>query len=126
MIIKLFHKKGGNIEIIGLDMLDAKSQHPFALRRLLPIPELINNSKTKRQKDLELMASNFNLIYNPERQTTIFHLENFMFFKTKKIEYTYNHLSDDNGSNSIFDITFSEGEFIAKEVVRSTMLYIKL
>ena len=49
-----------------------------------------------------------------------------MFFKTKKIEYTYNHLSDDNGSNSIFDITFSEGEFIAKEVVRCTMLYIKL
>ncbi len=123
---ELFHKKGGNIEIIGLDMLDAKSQHPFALRRLLPIPGLINNSKTKRQKDLELMASNFNLNYNPERQTTIFHLENFMFFKTKKIEYTYNHLSDDNGSNSIFDITFSEGEFIAKEVVRSTMLYIKL
>lgn len=123
---ELFHKKGGNIEIIGLDVLDAKSQHPFALRRLLPIPGLINNSKTKRQKDLELMASNFNLSYNPERQTTIFHLENFMFFKTKKIEYTYNHLSDDNGSNSIFDITFSEGEFIAKEVVRSTMLYIKL
>lgn len=123
---ELFHKKGGNIEIIGLDMLDAKSQHPFALRRLLPIPGLINNSKTKRQKDLELMASNFNLSYNPERQTTIFHLENFMFFKTKKIEYTYNHLSNDSESVSIFDITFSEGEFIAKEVVRSTMLYIKL
>ena len=123
---ELFHKKGGNIEIIGMDMLDAKSEHPFALRRLLPIPGLMNNSKTKRQKDLELVALSFNLNYKPERQTSASHLENFMFFKTKKIEYTYNHLSHENSGSSLFDITFSEGEFIAKEVVRSTMLYVKL
>lgn len=123
---ELFHKKGGNIEIIGMDMLDAKSEHPFALRRLLPIPSLMNNTKTKRQKDLEVVASNFNLSYNPEKQSFATHLENFMFFKTKKIEHTYNHLFNENGGSSLFDITFSEGEFIAKEVVRSTMLYIKL
>jgi MFS superfamily sulfate permease-like transporter len=123
---ELFHKKGGNIEIIGMDMLDAKSEHPFALRRLLPIPSLMNNTKTKRQKDLEVVASNFNLSYNPEKQSFASHLENFMFFKTKKIEHTYNHLFNENGGSSLFDITFSEGEFIAKEVVRSTMLYIKL
>jgi carbonic anhydrase len=123
---ELFHKKGGNIEIIGMDMLDAKSEHPFALRRLLPIPGLMNNSKTKRQKDLELVALSFNLNYKPERQTSASHLENFMFFKTKKVEYTYNHLSHENNGSSLFDITFSEGEFIAKEFVRSTMLYVKL
>ena len=123
---ELFHKKGGNIEIIGLDVLGAKSEHPFALRRLLPIQGLINSGRTKRQKDLEQVAHNYKLIYKPERNSRVNHLENFMFFKTKKVEYTYNHLIDENDSTSIFDITFSEGEFIAKEVVRCTMLYIKL
>ena len=67
---ELFHKKGGNIEIIGMDMLDAKSEHPFALRRLLPIPGLMNNSKTKRQKDLELDCLNFALCVSNFHQVT--------------------------------------------------------
>ena len=52
-------------------------------------------------------------------------LENFIYFKTKKIEHIFNQLSAKNNPCHLFDITFSEGEFIAKEVVRSTMLYIK-
>ena len=49
-----------------------------------------------------------------------------MFFKTKQIDHIYNKLSRKNESLNLFDIEFSEGEFIAKEVVRTTMLHIKL
>ena len=41
------------------------------------------------------------------------------------MEHVFNQLSAKNNPCRLFDITYSEGEFIAKEVVRSTMLYIK-
>ena len=122
---ELFHKKGGNIGVIGLDILGTKSEHPFALRRLLPLQNIIPDNKTKRQNSLELVASDFELSYRAEKTTKSEFLEDFIYFKTKKIEYLFNQLSVKNGPYRLFDITFSEGEFIAKEVVRSTMLYIK-
>ncbi|MBT7851512.1 MAG: SulP family inorganic anion transporter [Flavobacteriaceae bacterium] len=122
---ELFHKKGGNIGVIGLDVLGTKSEHPFALRRLLPLQNIIPDNKTRRQKNLELLANEFELEYSPLKQRKSLFLENFIYFKTKKIEHTFNQLSGKNDPYQLFDITFSEGEFIAKEVVRSTMLYIK-
>ena len=62
---ELFHKKGGNIGVIGLDILGTKSEHPFALRRLLPLQNIIPNNKTKRQKNLELVAGDFELKFAP-------------------------------------------------------------
>ena len=52
-------------------------------------------------------------------------MEGFIYFKTKKIEHIFNELKEKNNQYRSFDITFSEGEFIAKEVVRATMLYVK-
>ena len=49
-----------------------------------------------------------------------------MFFKVKQINHIYNELTDKSKSFKLFDIEFSEGEFIAKEVVRTTMLHIAL
>ena len=49
-----------------------------------------------------------------------------MFFKTKQPNYIYNELEDNNANSKLFDIEFSEGEFIAKEVVRTSMLHIDL
>ena len=123
---ELFHKKGGNIEVIGLDVLGAKSKHPFALRRLLPLHKILPDNKTKRQNNLSIVADNFNLSYNPIKKLNAEFLENFIYFKTKKIEHTFNELKEKNSQYQSFDITFSEGEFIAKEVVRTTMLYIKV
>ena len=51
-------------------------------------------------------------------------LEGFVFFRTKQIDHIYNKLSNKKETLNLFDIEFSEGEFIAKEVVRTTMLYI--
>ena len=123
---ELFHKKGGNIEVIGLDVLGTKSKHPFALRRLLPLHKILPDNKTKRQNNLSIVADNFNLSYNPIKKSNAEFLENFIYFKTKKIEHTFNELKEKNSQYQSFDITFSEGEFIAKEVVRTTMLYIKV
>ena len=123
---ELFHKKGGNIEVIGLDVLGAKSKHPFALRRLLPLHKILPDNKTKRQNNLSIVADNFNLSYNPIKKSNAEFLENFIYFKTKKIEHAFNELKEKNSQYQSFDITFSEGEFIAKEVVRTTMLYIKV
>jgi MFS superfamily sulfate permease-like transporter len=122
---ELFHKKGGNIEVIGLDILGAESKHPFALRRLLPLQKILPDNKTKRQKNLSLVADNFDLSYNPVKKSDSEFLEGFIYFKTKKIEHIFNELTEKNGQYRSFDVTFSEGEFIAKEVVRTTMLFIK-
>lgn len=123
---ELFYKKGGVLEVIGLDRLGANSGHPFALRRLLPFSGLINSGATKRERDLAMVGERFELSYKAEKIFRNTPVENFLFFRTKKIEYTFNRLSRSDGKLFVFDISFSEGEFIAKEVVRSTMLYISL
>lgn len=123
---ELFAKRGGHFEVVGLDLHDTDSNHPFALRRLLPVPNLIKNSLTKRQINLESFANNYDLNYQSEKEKNVPFLNHFLFFKTKKINHIYNQLKAKDNALTLFDIEFSEGEFIAKEVVRTTMLYIKL
>ena len=123
---QLFTKRGGNFEVVGLDMHDTDSKHPFALRRLLPVPNLIKNNLTSRQTTIETLAIDYNLFYTSKKQKNIYFLDDFLFFKTKKINHIYNQVLSKKEKMNLFDIEFSEGEFIAKEVVRSTMLHIKL
>jgi hypothetical protein len=123
---ELFQKKGGNIEVTGLDVLGAESKHPFALRRMLPVQKTMPENKTKRQKNLGIIAEKFRLSYQHEKKYNNSFLDGFVYFQTKKIEYIFNVLKEKNGEYQSFDVVFSEGEFIAKEVVRTTMLYIKV
>ncbi|MDO5978963.1 SulP family inorganic anion transporter [Flavivirga spongiicola] len=123
---ELFKKRNGHFDVIGLDMHDTDSEHPFALRRLLPVPNIIKNNLTRRQTSMEDLAKNYNLKYNSKKLRHIDFLTHFLFFNTKNINHIYNQLSYNNNAINLFDIEFSEGEFIAKEVIRSTMLHIKL
>lgn len=123
---ELFTKRDGHFEVIGLDMHDTDSKHPFAMRRLLPVPNLIKNSLTKRQSAIEGFTKDYGLNYNADKQRETHFLDYFLFFRTKKINHIYNKLTEKNLAIKLFDIEFSEGEFIAKEVVRSTMLHIQL
>jgi len=123
---ELFKKRGGHFDVIGLDMHDTDSEHPFALRRLLPVPKIIQNNLTRRQTSMESLAENYQLTYIPDKIKDVELLYDFHFFNTKTINHIYNRLTHGNGTISLFDIEFSEGEFIAKEVVRSTMLHIEL
>ncbi|MEN3323768.1 SulP family inorganic anion transporter [Mariniflexile soesokkakense] len=123
---ELFKKRGGHFDVIGLDMHDTDSEHPFALRRLLPVPKIIKNNLTRRQTSMESLANDYSLTYHPKNQKDIDFLNNFLFFNTKNIDHIYNVLKYKNNTITLFDIEFSEGEFIAKEVIRTTMLHINL
>ncbi len=123
---ELFKKRGGHFDVVGLDMHDTDSEHPFALRRMLPVPKMIKKSLTRRQTNIEVLSEDYNYNYSPKKQKEISFLDDFLFFNTKHINHIYNELSHKDESARLFDIEFSEGEFIAKEVVRSTMLHIQL
>ncbi|MDO7172101.1 SulP family inorganic anion transporter [Mariniflexile sp. AS56] len=123
---ELFKKRGGHFDVIGLDMHDTDSKHPFALRRLLPVPKIIKNNLTRRQTNMESLAHDYALSYHPKNQNDTDFLNNFLFFNTKNIDHIYNVLTYKKKAISLFDIEFSEGEFIAKEVIRTTMLHINL
>ncbi|WP_179337467.1 SulP family inorganic anion transporter [Winogradskyella ludwigii] len=122
----LFIKRDGHFDVIGLDLHDSDSKHPFALRRLLPVPKILKSGLTRRQNTLEDLANDYGLTYDSKNEKETHFLDKFHFFRTKSIDHIYNKLSTKNSILSIFDIEFSEGEFIAKETIRTTMLYIKL
>ncbi|WP_052143684.1 SulP family inorganic anion transporter [Wocania ichthyoenteri] len=123
---ELFNKRGGHFDVIGLDMHDTDSKHPFALRRMLPVPKIIKNNLTRRQTNMEILAKDYNFNYSSKKEKEVSFLNNFRFFSTKHINHIYNKLSHKDDAICLFDIEFSEGEFIAKEVIRSTMLHIEL
>tara|TARA_R110002050_G_scaffold54303_4_gene122929 strand:+ start:11918 stop:14113 length:2196 start_codon:yes stop_codon:yes gene_type:complete len=123
---ELFKKRGGHFDVIGLDMHDTDSKHPFALRRMLPVPKILKNNLTRRQTSMESLAENYHYNYSSKKIKEVTFLNNFLFFNTKHINHIYNKLSHKDKSIKLFDIEFSEGEFIAKEVIRKTMLHINL
>lgn len=121
-----FTKKGGHFDIVGLDMHDADSKHPFALRKIVAVPKLFGYNLTGRQENLETIANDYGLEYSAEKNKDTAFLNPFLLFKIKQINHVYNELTDKTKSYKLFDIEFSEGEFIAKEVIRTSMLHIEL
>jgi hypothetical protein len=122
----VFAKRGGHFEVIGLDLHGTDSQHPFALRKLLPGLTKRSGALTKRQLTLQEISKDFSLQYQAEKSEDVRFLDGFKHFSTKQIERIYNRLFNTENTFKLFDINYSEGEFIAKEDVRTTMLHIKL
>jgi MFS superfamily sulfate permease-like transporter len=122
----LFHKKGGHFEIIGLDMHDSKTRHPFALKRMLPVPNIIKKSLTRRQNSLEIFAEDFALRYSAKKNEKLSFLEPFEYFKTKTLNFSNNHLLDEKSGAKVFDLEYSEGEGIVQETIKSTLFYLNL
>lgn len=123
-----FSNKKGSIEIIGLDKHGTDSKHPFAIRKILPLSAIGSIEKyfTTRQVLLKNMAAEFKWSYTAKKNKKTGFLKDFVFFNTRKIPYLYNTLSDETSSLLLFDVEFTEGEFIAREVVKTTLLYIEL
>lgn len=92
----------------------------------MPFSKIIPINLTRRQITIEDLAKDYQYHYDSEKDKDVVFIENFLFFNTKHIDHIYNKISKHDDSFASFDITFSEGEFIAKEVVRTTMLYISL
>ena len=123
-----FSSKNGVFEIIGLDVHFSDTQHPFAIRKVLPMKDFLNLGKhlTKRQKTLEILAKKLNWSYRPELSSEANNLEQFEYFKSKQINYQYNVLFDETEQFTLFDLSYSEGAFIAKEDLKSSFLMIRL
>ncbi|MEK9516722.1 MAG: SulP family inorganic anion transporter [Flavobacteriaceae bacterium] len=123
-----FSRQGGFFEIIGLDIHEAKTEHPFAIRKSMPESSLLNFqiSLTKRQKLLQKLSTILDWNYLAEPVSNYDNLERFFYFKTKWINYRYNNLESINKDFLLFDLSYSEGAFIAKEDLRSTFLQIKV
>ncbi len=119
---ELFTKKGGHLEVIGLDTHGTKSKHPFALRKVNPITKAISKGLTRRQKSLEDLALDYELEYHPEKNNEVEDLGHYLYFQTKKIKHTFNEFRDEDDVLHLFDVTYSEGEFIAKKNIRCTMV----
>lgn len=124
----MFRKKSGNFEILGLDFHDTDSKHPFGLRKLLPVKNILTSTGvlTNRQELIKDIAKELEYNYTVERKTNVAFLENFIYFRTKQLHHTFNEISKKNDVFKIFDVEYSEGEFIAKEVIRATMLYTEI
>ncbi|RBW63190.1 SulP family inorganic anion transporter [Tenacibaculum sp. E3R01] len=124
--IETFKRKGGYFEIIGLDGYKTGSEHPFALRKNIPT-NLIDKSKktvlTKRQKSVSKISKELGWSYKttPKEVTEI---PEFGYFKTRQINKVSNILSNENCA--LFDVEFSEGELIAKQIIKATMFYISI
>ncbi len=125
-----FKRKGRSFEITGLDIHGTSSGHPLAVRSLIPFSKKIKigskSNLTKRQEDLQSIANDFMWRYDPKKDYDISDLQDFLFFKIKKINYLNNSIFDTKVIFRISDIEFSEGEFIARSLVRTTILTIKL
>lgn len=122
--IQAFKAKEGHFEIIGLDLHGAHTSHPFASRRISATKRMATRVLTKRQKNLKGIAEEFGWNYRPLRKNPFPFLKKYGYFKTKNINKIKNVLS--NGKCTLFDVIFTEGEFIAKQVIRSTMVHITL
>ena len=125
---ELFVRKGGVVEIIGLDVHETDSSHPFAVRTLRPMKGLrvFGGGKTKRQQQLEALAEQKGWSYNASASTQKRLLRGHLGYETTFVEGVYNTLSSPNKQLSLFDIKYSEGVFIAKESVQTTLLRIRL
>jgi len=118
-----FLRKGGHFEVIGLDDSKSGSEHPFALRKTLTEENLSSEGVlTKRQKSIQQISEEMHWKYSAFSTQEMDELPSFGYFKTRNIDKVSNVLS--NEDCTIFDVQFSEGALIAKQVIKATMLHI--
>jgi MFS superfamily sulfate permease-like transporter len=118
-----FTRKGGHFEVIGLDDTKSGSAHPFALRKIIPKQIMRKEGiLTKRQKSIENISKEMHWKYDAFSAQEMEELPTFGYFKTRNIDKVSNVLS--NEDCTIFDVHFTEGEMIAKQVIKTTMLHI--
>ncbi|PWG04919.1 SulP family inorganic anion transporter [Polaribacter aquimarinus] len=118
-----FSRKGGHFEVIGLDDSKSGSEHPFALRKTQQ-KNVINENVvlTKRQISIQQISEEMHWKYNAFSAREMEELPTFGYFKTRKINKVSNVLS--NEDCTIFDVEYSEGALIAKQIYKATMLHI--
>lgn len=118
---------GGAFDIVGLDTHVATSSHPLALH-VLPVKSTLFLSK-RQQRIKELMAKN-GWTFDPAVIWSKSRFRKFRLFETRPLEFSKNRMQGtfkSSGINwEIFDITFDEGAFLAREVHHTTALLVSM
>ena len=125
---ELFDRKGGALEIVGLDIHATDSSHPFAVRTLRPMRKLrvFGGGRTKRQLQLEALAQEKGWSYREATKSQKQMLRDHPVYQTASVERVYNLIEGPKQRLSLCDIHYSEGAFIAKENVQTTLLRVRL
>jgi len=123
-----FKKKGSILEVIGLDIHDPTSSHPFAARRMMRLTAFMKKGGilTNRQQRLKDFAKEIEWKFKTNSIFEVPELENFPFFKAKMIDHAYNifHGFSSVIDFKVMDLEFYEGEFIAQERHKKTLLLV--
>ncbi|MDA9312741.1 SulP family inorganic anion transporter [Vicingaceae bacterium] len=121
-----FKKKNSTLEVIGLDIHDSTSAHPFAARRLMRLTSFMKKGGvlTARQQRLKEFARDIDWEFKTNSIIDLPKLEAFPFFRRKTIDHAYNVFKGEhNGTQfKLMDVEFFEGELIVKEVHKHTVL----
>ena len=125
---ELFERKGGALEIIGLDIHETDSSHPFAVRTLRPMKKfrVFGGGRTKRQIQLEALAQEKGWVYKEVTKSQKQLLRDHPVYQTASVERVYNLIEGPKKRLSLCDIHYSEGTFIAKENIQTTLLRVQL
>lgn len=121
-----FKKKNSTLEVIGLDIHDSTSAHPFAARRMMKLTAFMKKGGvlTNRQQRLKEFAKEINWKFKTNSVIDLPMLEAFPFFKRKTIDHAYNVFKGEHKGvkMKLMDVEFYEGELFAKEVYKHTVL----
>lgn len=125
---ELYERKGGSIEIIGMDDLQTNSSHPFS-----PWVPLIGNKPsgkvvlTKRQKSIRTCMHEIGWEFVPHPKDEKYDLKGFSYFKTHEVDAVRNKAEGRVNKQKLefLDLEFHKGEFIAKESLRASILVIR-
>lgn len=125
-----FKKNEGQMEVIGLDIHESHTSHPFAARRIIKLTSFMQKGGflTNRQHLLKEFSKEIKWKFksNSVFETPV--LESFPFFRAKTIDHAYNLFIGKHNEVQfeLFDVEFFEGELIARENHKLTMLIIQL
>ena len=120
-----YNDNGGKMELVGLDVHDASSDHPYSIH--LHVPKHIQKL-SRRQQHLQQLAHDVGAEFYPERIWQTPRCDKFQFFNTRPVEFKKNSMVGKfeslNASWEIADITFDEGVLMAADVYHVTILFI--
>lgn len=126
---QIFDEHNGELQVIGLDLHDADSNHPFAFRRALrfvPFMERSESPLTQRQQGISQYVEDLGWSYNPNNDYHMYFIRNFIYFRLRQVDHIYNLAANPKETIKSFDIEYSEGSFIAEEELHASMVYIRV
>ena len=123
-------RRGGKLEVIGVDHLEQSTKTTLTNSSRIKAGKVLAISQqdlSKRQEKMKRIAEDLGWSFKTRPIFQLVSLERFPYFKTRRIDFAYNTLWGNFKGVKVKmrDVEYYEGEFIAKEVIRSTMVLLE-